>query len=231
MQIETFDDPAEVARRTAEIIAAAAAEGTRRRGRSLLAFSGGSTPAAMLGELGALPLDWSTVHVLQVDERVAPDGHPDRNWTMVRERLLAAVDVPASQQHPMPVTEDDLVAAAARYARVLTTVAGVPPAIDVVHLGVGGDGHTASLVPGDPVLDLRQQWVGVTGAYQGRRRMTLTYPAINAARLLVWQVAGADKADALRAALQGSGVPASRVRRERVHVVATSDAAAGLDLG
>lgn len=228
MQIETFADPDAVARRTAEVIADAAREGEHLHGRSVVAFSGGSTPAPMLEHLAQMPLKWNALRVLQVDERVAPDGHPDRNWTMITERLLDAADVPASHQHPMPVTDDDLDAAAARYARQLTIVAGVPPVADVVHLGVGADGHTASLVPNDPVLKIRQQWVAMTGEYQGRRRMTLTYPAINAARLLVWQVTGADKAGALREALQGRGVPASRIRRHGVHVIATTDAAAQL---
>lgn len=228
MQIETFADPDAVARRTAEVIADAAREGEHLHGRSVVAFSGGSTPAPMLEHLAQMPLKWNALRVLQVDERVAPDGHPDRNWTMITERLLDAVDVPASHQHPMPVTDDDLDAAAARYARQLTIVAGVPPVADVVHLGVGTDGHTASLVPNDPVLKIRRQWVAMTGEYQGRRRMTLTYPTINAARLLVWQVTGADKAGALREALQGRGVPASRIRRHGVHVIATTDAAAQL---
>jgi 6-phosphogluconolactonase len=228
MQIETFDDADDAARRTAEVVAEAAREGQRLHGRSVLAFSGGSTPAPMLEHLAGMAVKWNATHVLQVDERVAPDGHPDRNWTMITRQLLDPTGIPSSHRHPMPVTDDDLEAAAARYARTLTMVAGVPPIADVVHLGVGADGHTASLIPSDPVLKIRRQWVAMTGEYQGRRRMTLTYPAINAARLVVWQVTGAGKADALREALQGRGVPASKIRRHAVHVIATTDAAAHL---
>ena len=228
MRIETHPGEDAVAQRTAEVIAEAAREGIRRHGRAVLAFSGGSTPAPMLERLGRMDVRWNATHVLQVDERVAPEGHPDRNWTMVTNSLLAGADIPAALLHPMPVTDDDLEAAAGRYASRLQNVAGVPPIADVVHLGIGEDGHTASLVPGDPVLDVRDRWVAVAGPYQGRMRMTLTYPAINAGRLLVWQITGAEKAAAVRAGLQGTGVPASKVRRRDVVVIATRDAAAEL---
>ncbi len=228
MRIETHPGEDAVAQRTAEVIAEAAREGIRRHGRAVLAFSGGSTPALMLERLGRMDVRWNATHVLQVDERVAPEGHPDRNWTMVTNSLLAGADIPAALLHPMPVTDDDLEAAAGRYASRLQNVAGVPPIADVVHLGIGEDGHTASLVPGDPVLDVRDRWVAVAGPYQGRMRMTLTYPAINAGRLLVWQITGAEKAAAVRAGLQGTGVPASKVRRRDVVVIATRDAAAEL---
>lgn len=225
MRIETFEDDDAVAQRTAEVIADAASEGIRLHGRAVLAFSGGSTPAPMLDRLGRMDVRWNAVHVVQVDERVAPDGHPDRNWTMITGALLAAADIPDALLHPMPVTDDDLDAAAERYAARLQTVCGVPPIADVVHLGIGDDGHTASLVPGDPVLTVHDRWVALAGPYQGRRRMTLTYPAINAGRLIVWQVTGAAKAAALREGLQGTRVPASRVRRRNVHVIASRVAA------
>lgn len=228
MRIETFEDDDAVAQRTAEVIAAAAREGVRLHGRAVLAFSGGSTPAPMLDRLGRMDLRWNAINVMQVDERVAPDGHPDRNWTMITGSLLEGADIPDALLHPMPVTDDDLDAGAGRYAARLQTVCGVPPIADVVHLGIGEDGHTASLVPGDPVLDVRDRWVSLAGPYQGRRRMTLTYPAINAGRLIVWQVTGAAKAPALRQGLHGSGVPASRVRRRNVHVIASREAAAEL---
>lgn len=228
MRIETFSDDDAVAQRTAEVIAEAAREGARRHGRAVLAFSGGSTPAPMLDLLGRMDLRWNATHILQVDERVAPDGHDDRNWTMITNNLLAAADIPGPLLHPMPVTDDDLDAAAQRYGQLLQTVAGVPPIADVVHLGIGEDGHTASLVPDDPVLKVRDRWVALAGPYQGRRRMTLTYPAINAGRLLVWQITGAGKAAALREGLEGRGVPASGIRRRDVHVIATREAAARL---
>jgi 6-phosphogluconolactonase len=229
MRIETFEDVEAVARRTAEVIAEAARDGERRRGRAVLAFSGGSTPAAMLRHLGTMDVNWDATHIVQVDERVAPDGDPDRNWTMITDSLLEAAEIPELLLHPMPVTDHDLEAAAERYASRLTAICGVPPIADVVHLGIGADGHTASLVPGDPVLEVRNRWVALAGPYQGRRRMTLTYPAINAGHLLVWQVSGAEKAAALREALQGRGVPASGVRRRGVRVIATRDVAALLN--
>ena len=229
MDIDVLEDDDAVAQRTAEVIAAAAHDAARRHGRAVLAFSGGSTPAPMLELLGGMDVRWNATHVLQVDERVAPEGHPERNWTMITNSLLAAADIPESLLHPMPVTDDDLAAAARRYERLFTTIAGVPPIADVIHLGIGADGHTASLVPGDPVLKARDRYVAIAGPYQGRQRMTLTYPAINAGRLLVWQVTGADKAEALRDGLRGKGVPASQVRRRNVHVVASREAAAQLD--
>ncbi|CAN5914197.1 6-phosphogluconolactonase [soil metagenome] len=228
MRIETHSDEAAVAERTAEIIADAAREGVRRHGRAVLAFSGGSTPAPMLRTLGRMDVRWNATHIVQVDERVAPDGHADRNWTMITNSLLEGADIPDALLHPMPVTDDDLDAAAQQYAARLQMVCGVPPIADVVHLGLGTDGHTASLVPDDPVLRVRDRWVATAGPYEGRMRMTLTYPTINAARLVVWQVTGADKASALRLALQGRGAPASRIRRRDVTVVATRDAAAEL---
>ena len=228
MRIETFEDDDAVAQRTTAVIADAARKAVRQHGRAMLAFSGGSTPAPMLERLGRTDLRWNAIHVVQVDERVAPDGHGDRNWTMITNTLLTGADIPDTSLHPMPVTDDDLEAAADRYAARLQTLGGVPPIADVVHLGIGEDGHTASLVPDDPVLDVRDRWIALAGPYQGRRRMTFTYPTINAGRLIVWQVTGAGKASALRRGLQGSGVPASGVRRDNVHVIATNEAAAQL---
>lgn len=227
MQIEVLTDEAAVARRTAEVIERATSQALARKGRATLGLSGGSTPAPMLERLGAGNLDWRSVHLFQVDERVAPDGHIDRNWTMLSDSLLTAADIPRRNLHPMPVTAQRLDEEAAAYGRALEDLCGVPPALDVVHLGIGADGHTASLIPGDPVLQARDRWVALAGPYQGRRRMTLTYPVINAARLIVWQVVGADKAHALREGLQGTTVPASAIRRDGAIALADT-AAAGL---
>src|SRR4029434_2837234 len=114
--------------------------------------------------------------IVQVDERVAPTGHPDRNLTHLRESLLGLTSLRPEQVHAMPVEAADLNAAAEEYARTLQEIAGSPPVLDLVHLGLGPDGHTASLVPGDPVLDVSDADVATTRPYQGRRRMTLTFP-------------------------------------------------------
>lgn len=239
VQIEVVDDEEAVAVRTAEIIAEAARTAIDRLGRAVLGFSGGSTPAPMLEHLGTADVRWQATHVVQVDERVAPDGHADRNWTMLTGSLLSVADIPRALLHPMPVTAAihggsteltgaALAQAAADYGRRLTTIAGAPPTLDVVHLGIGDDGHAASLVPGDPARAVTDQWVTTAGPYQGRLRMTMTYPTINAARLIVWQITGAGKAGAARAGLQGRGVPASQVRRR--DAIAVLDRAAAAEL-
>lgn len=176
----------------------------------------------MLRALAREDVPWARVHLLQVDERVAPDGDPDRNLTALRESFTAP-----ARLHPMPVEFDDLDAAAARYDDTLTSVAGSPPVLDLVHLGLGGDGHTASLVPGDPVLDVGDRDVAVTGPYQGRRRMTLTYPALDRARQVLWLVTGGDKAAMLARLCDGDRtIPAGRVGASQAVVFADRGAAA-----
>jgi len=160
------------------------------------------------------------VHVFQVDERVAPPGHRDRNLTMLRGALLDRVPLRPAAFHPMPVERHDLALAASRYAAELQGLAGVPPVLDLVHLGLGPDGHTASLFPGDPALRAHGD-VAVTGVRSGRRRMTLTRPVLDRARRIVWEVVGASKARALERLIHADpGIPAGRVRRERAIVVA-----------
>ena len=176
----------------------------------------------MLRALTLEDVPWDRVDLLQVDERVAPDGGDDRNLTALRESLTAPARV-----HPMPVERDDLEAAAKRYAATLASVAGSPPVLDLVHLGLGDDGHTASLVPGDPVLDVRDREVAISGPYQGRRRMTLTYPALDRARQVLWLVTGEGKAAMLARLHAGdAAIPAGRVRAVRAAVFADHAAAA-----
>src|SRR5262249_33831094 len=170
---------------------------------------------------------WDSVHVVQVDERVAPAGDPDRNLAHLRESLLVHAPLGPEQIHAMPVESPDLEAAAADYAKRLATLAGSPPVIDLAHLGLGPDGHTASLVPGDPVLDVADRDVALTGGvYQGRRRMTLTYPVLDRARRVLWLVTGSEKVGMLERLLAGDrSIPAGRVRREHALVLADGAAA------
>ena len=229
MDIEVLDDVPAVARRAAEVIAADARAACAVRGRFVLAVSGGRTPWMMLRALADQDVPWAGVHLAQVDERVAPAGHADRNLTHLAEGLLGRAPLPPDQIHAMPVELADLEDAAARYAATLRDVAGAPPVLDLVHLGLGADGHTASLVPGDPVLAVEGADVGIAGPYQGRRRLTLTYPIINRARRILWVVTGGEKAGMLaRLCGRDPSIPAGLVRRERALIVADRAAAAGL---
>ena len=231
MKIEVLSDADVVARRAAERIAAASRAAVAARGLFTAAVSGGHTPWAMLRALAELPgVPWRGVHVFQVDERVAPAGHPDRNLTHLRESLLARAPLPPEQMHAMPVEGADLEAGAAAYARELARVCGAPAVLDLVHLGLGPDGHTASLVPGDPVLGVVDRDVAVTGPYQERRRMTLTYPALDRARELLWLASGADKAPMLVRLIDGdASIPAGRVRGDRALALVDRAAAAALE--
>jgi 6-phosphogluconolactonase len=199
MKIQVLADADAVAREAAALIAAQARESAAAGGRFILAVSGGHTPWIMLRELAGQEVPWENLHLVQVDERIAPPDHADRNLTHLRESLLTRVALDPDQIHAMPVEMDDLERAANQYSRTLSQVAGSPPILDLVHLGLGPDGHTASLVPGDPVLNVTDADVALTGVYQGRRRMTLTYPIINRARRILWLVTGADKAGRSRA--------------------------------
>jgi 6-phosphogluconolactonase len=226
MRIEILPDAEAVARRAASFIAELAREAVETRGRFLLATSGGATPRLMLQLLAGEDLPWPHVHLFQVDERVAPAGDPERNLTLLRSSLLGAVALPAENLHAMPVEAADLEEAAARYAAELRGVAGTPAVLDLVHLGLGVDGHTASLVPGDPALEVAQVDVTTTGPYQGRRRMTLTYPVLDRALQILWVVTGPDKVPALEALLLGDRtIPAGRVRSDRALILADAAAA------
>lgn len=221
MKVEVLADAGAVALAAAARIAADARASVGACGRFTIAVSGGRTPWVMLRSLANEDVPWSGVHIFQVDERVAPAGDPDRNFTHLRESLLAHVPIVPSQVHAMPVEAADLVAAAMRYASILRQVAGSPPALDLVHLGLGPDGHTASLVPGDPVLDQFDTDVAVTKPYQDRRRMTLTYPVFDRARRVLWVITGAEKARMLARLRNGDrGIPAGRVNQDNALVFA-----------
>ncbi|MDZ4865317.1 MAG: 6-phosphogluconolactonase [Gemmatimonadota bacterium] len=226
MREEILPDAEAVARRGAEVIAEAAREAVAARGRFLLATSGGSTPWRMLRHLAEAQVPWPEVHLFQVDERVAPAGSPDRNLTNLHTALLDHLTAPPAGVHAMPVELPDLDRAAAAYAKTLRRFAGSPPVLDMVHLGLGEDGHTASLVPGDPVLEGGDVDVAGTGPYAGHRRLTLTVPLLDRARQIIWVVTGASKAPVLEALRRGDRrIPAGRVRSD--NAVILSDAAAG----
>lgn len=230
MNIEVLNDEAEVARRGAVVIAEAARVAVRARGRFVMAVSGGRTPWLMLRALADEEIPWHAVHVAQVDERVAPPGDPDRNLTHLRDSLLAHAPLRPEQIHAMPVESSDLEAAAKRYALTLREMIGSPPILDVCHLGLGPDGHTASLVPGDPVLEVSDADVAITGAYQGRRRMTLTYPMLNRSRRVLWLVTGGEKAPALARLQNGDqSIPAGRVSQDHAIVLADRLAASAIE--
>jgi 6-phosphogluconolactonase len=220
IELEVAGDEKAASRRAAELIAAAGAEAAAERGRFAFAMSGGRSPWAMLAILGDLEeMPWDDTELFQVDERVAAPGDPERNLTHMVLGLSMAHQ-PALR--PMPVTQRDLDGAARDYE------AGLPDRLDVVHLGLGPDGHTASLVPGDPVLDVADRRVALTAEpYQDHRRMTLTYPALDDARRIVWLVTGADKQEPLSKLLEAEeSIPAGRVRNENMVVVADEAAAA-----
>jgi 6-phosphogluconolactonase len=210
-ELETLADPGAVARAGAAFVAERARAAVAASGSFHFAVSGGHTPWAMFAELAAETVPWEATVIYQVDERVAPPGDPDRNLT----HLTKALGPAPAQVRPMPVNDRDLGAAADAYAAVL------PEHFDLVHLGLGPDGHTASLVPGDPVLSVTDRLVALTQPYQGRVRMTLTYPALARARRILWLVTGEDKKEPLVRLLTGdTAIPAGRVEGDAALVMA-----------
>src|SRR5262245_18485834 len=149
----------------------------------------------MIRALANEEVPWKSVHVVQVDERIAPAGDPDRNLTHLRKSFLEHTPLRPEQIHAMPVESPDVDGAAKGYAQTLQEIAGSPPVLDLAHLGLGPDGHTASLVPGDSVLNVNDPVVALTEIYLNRRRMTLTYPMLNRSRSILWLVTGNDKVD------------------------------------
>jgi 6-phosphogluconolactonase len=229
MTLQIFADADTVAKEAAKLIATEARQTVTERGRFILAVSGGRTPWRMLRALPNEEVPWKDVHVAQVDERIAPAGDPDRNLTHLQESLLQQAPLPREQIYPMPVEDGDMEAAAEKYARILQRIAGTPPVLDLAHLGLGPDGHTASLVPNDPVLNVVDRDIALTGVYLQRRRMTLTYPILNRSRRILWVVTGAEKVTMLpRLLAADASIPAGRVRQEQALVLADRAAAKNL---
>jgi 6-phosphogluconolactonase len=215
--LEEFDDADVLAKAAAHVVVEHARHAIDESGHFTFAVSGGRTPWAMFAELATLDMPWERTVLYQVDERVAPDGDPDRNLTNLRASLASA----RTTIDAMDVESADLDEAAARYAQHL------PERLDLVHLGLGPDGHTASLLPGDPVLAETRRLVAVTGPYQGHRRMTLTYPGLACAVQILWLVSGSDKQAALASLLAGDeSIPAGRVQATNSLVMADRTALA-----
>jgi 6-phosphogluconolactonase len=215
LRTEILPDPGAVALRAAERIAQVAREAVAERGRCALAVSGGTTPWLAFRALAGEEVPWGRVHLFQVDERAAPSGDPERNFFHLKEALIDRIDIPAANVHPMPVEGEDLEGGGRRYEAILRGIAGTPPVLDLVQLGLGEDGHTASLFPGDPALQVVDADVAVSGLYKGRRRMTLALPAIDRARSILWLVTGSGKSAVLSRLRAGDrSIPAGRVRRD-----------------
>jgi 6-phosphogluconolactonase len=215
MEWITSESVAVAERAAAEFIAQRLTQALRERGQASLAISGGRTPWGMFDRLAEHELTWSAVHLFQVDERIAPLDHDARNWKRVLASALAR-RVPLANRHPMPVEVETPEMAAAQYARTLTEWTGEPPTIDVVHLGLGADGHTASLFAGDSPLQEKQRAVAVSRRYEGYPRLTLTLPVLNRARTVMWFAVGAARRAALKRLFNGdSAIPAGQVQRDR----------------
>ncbi len=216
-RVEVLPDPESLAARTSEALASAINSAIEDRGRCTLALSGGTSPAQTFRKLARSQIDWAKVDVFQVDERVAPDGHPDRNLTLIQHELIDSIDGPKPNLHPMSVAVHDLEGATDGYSSLLEEIAGSPPVLDVVQLGLGPDGHTASLFPDDSALDVDYKCVVWTDPKHGYLRVTMTFPVLNAARYVAFLIEGADKSQALRDVLdKNASRPAARLTNENV---------------
>lgn len=197
-----------------------------RKGFCTVAFSGGGTPIPMFEALAGAGVDWASTEIFQVDERMVPPGHADHNFTALDRHLLSRAPVPGERVHPMPTEDADPRQAARRYEQELGRSA--PGGLDIVHLGLGDDGHTASWPPGDPVTGCTTALVALAGPFRGHLRMTLTPAAVRGAAQILWLVSGSDKAEALRRLIDNDpGIPAWHARKKGSLIFA-DEAAAGL---
>jgi len=218
-------DERKAARSAARAIARKLAEAIEERGTGTVALSGGTSAPALLAELARMPVEWGRVHVFQVDERVAPEGDAARNLVALEAALVKPGLLERARLHAIPVgrgAED----AATAYAGELAGVVGSPPVLDVVQLGIGADGHTASLFPGDAAFEAPEgATVACTAEHGGFRRVTLTLPVLSAARRIIWFAHGAGKRGVVGLlATRGWRAPAGRVARRQA-VVYTDHAA------
>jgi 6-phosphogluconolactonase len=228
MKLRILPDAEAVAQKATQIIAELARERIRLTGKFLFAASGGSTPWKVLRQLADKSLPWEGIELFQVDERIAPAGDLQRNLTRIKENLLEHSPLIEKQIHAMPVEQTDLESAAETYAQQLHKLCGNPVKLDLIHLGLGEDGHTASLLPGDPARN-SQRPITVTNEYQGLRRMTMTYPVINAAQHRLWIVTGSNKQPMLERLYHGDeSIPAGLVERNNAIILADQSAAGTL---
>ncbi len=217
--VETVE-PERWAERAADLTAAELNSALRDRPRATLAVSGGRSPKAYFRELSTRNVAWDRITILQVDERVVPEGSDDRNLT---DQIASFGDLDAHWL-PLPVSASEDPKALKAFVEDLRGDAGNPPVIDVIHLGLGDDGHTASLVPGDPVLEERHHVIARTQLYNGTHRLTLTEPVLSRAGLILWLVSGANKAKPVQQLLANDpSIPGSLVKAERQILVATPD--------
>jgi 6-phosphogluconolactonase len=225
MKIRILKDANAVAEEAARLTASLARKVVMDRGRFVLAISGGGSPWRMLRILAGENVPWKRFHLVQADEREAVSGDPNRNLTHLRENLFDHAPIGKDHIYAMPVESEDLEAASGQYARLLGKIAGTPPVLDLVQLGLGSDGHTASLIPGDPILQVKNCDVGITGMYKGSRWMTLTYPIINRARNILWIVTGAQKAPVLKRLMAADAtIPAGLIVQNNAYLLADEDA-------
>ncbi|MDO8966424.1 6-phosphogluconolactonase [Algoriphagus sp.] len=229
MEIRTFQSADEVAKEAAIYIADRIRENVARKGSFTMAISGGRTPWEMIKELAKEDLHWEKVFLFQVDERIAPDAHPDRNLTQLFKAIEGTKLVLRLNIFPMRVTANNLNEACEEYADHITRLTENGK-FDLIHLGLGTDGHTASLVPGDAVLAVQDKTVAITGdTYQGRHRMTLTYPLINQAAKILWVITGAEKAEMLNRLLhQDPSIPAGKI--DQHHAIVLTEESASVEI-
>ncbi|HSF52227.1 MAG TPA: 6-phosphogluconolactonase [Algoriphagus sp.] len=226
MEIRTFQTANVVAKEAASFIADRIRENLSKKGFFTMAISGGRTPWEMIKELAAEDLPWEKVYLFQVDERIAPDGHQDRNLTQLFNTIQGTRLMTRLNIFPMPVIAEDLDQACEEYADYIKTITETGK-LDLIHLGMGADGHTASLIPGDEVLEVMDKNVAMTSTpYQGRNRMTLTYPLINQAEKILWIITGEEKAEMLERLLQQDPtIPAGRINQNNA-IILTEECAA-----
>jgi len=225
MRVEVYATPAAAAARAAALVKDCIESAIAGRGLAAIALSGGKTPVGMLSELASAPIDWPRVHVFQVDERLVGEHDTRRNWRVIRAAFERS-GLPASHLHAMPLDAASPEAGAREYARELRAAVGTPSVLDAVHLGLGEDGHTASLFPGDAAVDAAGE-IALSGIHDGMRRMTLTLETINRARARIWLVTGPAKRAIVKRLLEpGAGLIASRVRSAESILVLDREASA-----